>query len=115
MELITMIYLKFKIFLAGVLTWSVFHYFEVQVWNTKFNAWKFITSVIIFWILTEFSHLLIQWNFIEADVENEARIVVLSIMIASLLYLFIPFVLEKENRDRFITSLLEKFWFYKKK
>ena len=66
----------------------------------------------MFGFLTEFSHLLIKGDFIDTDTWNESRVIVLSIMIASFLYLFLPFVLRKENRGKFIESLLARFWFY---
>jgi len=112
-ETLIFIYLKSKLFIAWVLTWTVFHYFEIQVWNAKFNFWQFILSIVIFWMLTEFSHMLIEWKFIDiVDHTNETRVIVLSIIVASL---FIPFVLKKENRWKFIISLLERFWFTKTK
>lgn len=112
-EIIGIVYIKSKIFLSWVLTGAVFHYFEIQTGRFKFNFWKCCMSLIIFWILTEFAHLMIQWNFIDTDIENEARVLVVSIMLASFLYLFIPFVLQKENRNKFIEWVLNKFWFIK--
>ena len=112
--MITYVTTHLKMFVAWFITWWVLNYFEIQVWNWKFNIWKFIISSIIFGLLTEFSSLLIKWNFISTDIENESRKLVLSITMATFLYLFIPFVLQKENRSKFILSVLEKFWFYKK-
>ena len=112
--IITYITTHFKLFLSWFITWWVLHYFEIQVWNTKFNIWTFLISCIIFWLLTEFSHLLIKGQFIGADLNNESRVIVLSIILAAVLYLFIPFVLKPENRQKFIEEALWKFWFYKK-
>lgn len=106
--------IKIKFFLYWFTTWLLINIFEIQAWNIKWNFWKFLASWLMFWFLTEFSFLLIEWNFIwEQDLENEARVIVLSILIASTLYLFIPFVLRKENREKFIETTLEKFWYIK--
>lgn len=112
--ILTYITTHLKTFLSWLITWAVLQYFELQVGNAKFNIWKFIISSIIFWLLTQFSSLLIEWDIIATDKENESRVIVLSITLATFLYLFIPFVLQKENRNKFIIATLEKFWFYKK-
>ena len=46
---------------------------------------------------------------------NEDKILVLSIGIASFLYLFIPFVLHKEIRNEFMVFALGRFGFERKK
>ena len=105
---------KYNIFIYGVVTGALFQYFEIQAGNVKFNIGKFIFSSCAFWVLTEFSHLVIEGGFIAPWEDNESRIIVLSIVIASFLYLFIPFILKPENRGQFIESVLNRFWFEKK-
>lgn len=105
---------KIKMFIYWFITWAVMHIFEIRVGNSVFNIWQFIISCVIFGLLTQFSSMLIAWEFITTDVNNEDRVIVLSIMIASFLYLFIPFVMKEENRGKFLIAILEKFWFYKK-
>lgn len=113
-QIIIILYTKYKIFIYWFFTGAVLQYFEMQAGNVKFNLWKFIVSCCIFWILTEFAHLLILWDFVNTTLDNESRVIVLSIMIASFFYLFIPFVLKPENRGQFIESILKRFWFEKK-
>lgn len=109
---IEVILLKFKVFFYWMLTWAVLHYFEYKIWNMKFNLWKFITSSFIFWLLAEFSNLLIDWNFVTIKWNESAKLVII-IILTSALYLFLPFILQKDNRNNFIISVLEKFWFNK--
>lgn len=107
---------KVKYFFYWFIAWGVLNYFEVQAGNIKWNFWKFLLSCFIFWFLTEFSFLLIEGQFIwEQDLENESRITVLSLIIASTIYLFLPFILRKENREKFIVTTLERFWYVKNK
>ena len=113
--MIVMILTKFKIFIYGAIAWAVLQYFEYQSGHIKFNLGRFLISSCIFWILTEFSHLMIDWDLVMESVDNESRLIVISIMLAAFLYLFIPFVLRPENRGRFVEWVLAKFWFYKNK
>lgn len=113
-KLIMALLVKNKFFIYWFITWLVINSFEIQAGNIKWNLGKFLTSWVIFWFLTEFSFLLIEGEFIGSeDLSNEARTIVMSILIASTLYLFIPFVLRKENREKFIKTTLERFWYVK--
>lgn len=113
-QLIITTVVKFKVFWIWLLTGGVFQYFEFNVKGGRFNLGRFIIGCVIFGILTQFSYLLIQGGFVETDLANESRVLAISILLASFLYLFLPFILKEENRDRFIESTLEKFWFTKK-
>ncbi len=114
MEEILHIITKFKFFFYWFIAWWVINGLEVQSWNVKWDGGKFFLSCLILWFLTQFSFLLIEGEFIWAqDLENESRIVVLSIFIATTQYLFIPFILRKENREKFITTTLERFGYIK--
>lgn len=112
-QIITFLITKYNVFIYGFITGAVFQYFEIQAGNVKFNIVKFIGSCLVFGFLTEFAHLVILWDFVNTTLENESRLTVLSIMIASSLYLFIPFILMKENRGHFIEWALWIFWYKK--
>ena len=113
-KLIIILISKYKFFLIGLITGWMLNLFEIQAWNIKWHWGKFLLSCLIFGFLTEFSFLLIEWNFIwEETIDNESRVIVLSILVATTLYLFIPFILKRENRGRFIEATLAKFWFIK--
>lgn len=105
---------KMKYFFYWFLAGGIVYMFEIQAGNIKWNLGKFLISSITFWFLTEFSFLLIEGNFIGVeDLENESRVIVMSILIATTLYLFLPFILRKENREKFITTTLERFGYIK--
>lgn len=112
--LIKIFFMKTKIFWYGAIVWWILQYFEFEVWNKVFNLWKFMIACIIFWLLTQFSFLLIEWDLVWITERNESKDIVLSVLIASFAYLVIPFVLQPENRGRFIESILNKFWLVKK-
>lgn len=113
-KLIITLLIKNKFFLYWFIAGGVLNAFEIQAGNAKWNFWKFIISCIIFGFLTEFSYLLIEGQFIgEETNNNESRAIVLSLIIASTIYLFLPFVLRKENREKFISTTLERFWYIK--
>lgn len=114
MEEILHLITKFKFFFYWFIAWGVINALEVQAGNIKWDVWKFFGSSLILGFLTQFSFLLIEGEFIwTQDLNNESRIVVLSIFIATTLYLFIPFILRKENREKFITTTLERFGYIK--
>lgn len=108
MEIITIMMIKMKVFIYWIFTGAVLHYFEWQIWNVKFNLWKFILSCFIFWVLAQFSNLLLQGWFVKGWA-NESSDTVIIIMLTTSLYLFIPFILKPENRDKFGLYILKRF------
>jgi len=113
-KLIIALIVKNKFFLYWFISGGILNVFEIQAGNIKWNFWKFIISCIVFWFLTEFSYLLIEGQFIGGEaIENESRTIVLSLIIASTIYLFLPFILRAENREKFISTTLERFWYIK--
>lgn len=114
-EIILLLYFKFKLFFAWFITGAIYHYFEIKVGRNKFNLMKFILACSTFWLLVEGGHLAIEGGLIWNHWVNESADIILSIWIASFAFLFIPFVMVDENRNRFIEGIFNKFWFYKDK
>lgn len=104
-----------KVFFWGFVAGVVIQYFEVDIWNKRFNPGRFLLSSCMMWILTQLSFFIIQGEIIDIEKRNSEKDIIISITLAAFLYLFIPFVLEKENRKRFIEDVLGRFWFFKKK
>lgn len=98
--------------LAWFISWSVFYMTEIKIAGWRFKIGKFFISWTIFSCLTLFSNMIIMWWYL--DIANNAnKSIVLSIAIASFLYIFIPFALKDENRDDFIRWVLSRFWYEK--
>ena len=114
MEIMTLILSHMKYYFSWMIAWAVLHFFELEVGKMKFNGLKFAFSILIFWFLTQFSKMFIFGYEIVESI-NEDKILVLSIGMASFLYLFIPFVMQKENRSEFILSIMSRFGFERKK
>ena len=112
--LIKLFFIKTKMFWYGFAAGGLFHWFELDIGKQKFNVWKFLVSSTAFWLLTQFSYLAIQGEVIVIEGRNDSKDIVLSVLLASFLFLFIPFVMKPENRGRFIESVLAKFGFIKK-
>ena len=102
-----------KYYFSGMIAWAVLHFFELEVGKVKFNGLKFAFSIMIFGLLTQFSKMFI-FGYAIIETLNEDKILVLSIGMASFLYLFIPFVMQKENRSEFIISIMSRFGFERK-
>ena len=111
--LLKIFFIKTKMFWYWFIAGGVLHWFELDIWNKKFNVWKFLVSSTVFWLLTEFSYLMIQWEIINLEGRNDMKDIVVSVVLASFLFLFIPFVMKPENRGRFIESVLARFGFVK--
>lgn len=94
--------------LAWFITGSVFYMSEIKVAWWKFKIGKFFISGTIFSSLAVFSNMIIMWWYFELA-DNANKSIVLSLALASFLYIFIPFALKDENRDDFIRWVLSRF------
>jgi len=103
-----------KVFIWGFGAGAVIQYFEIDVGNKSFNPGKFIVSSCVMGILTQISFFVINGEIINIENRNDEKDIVLSITLATFLYLFIPFVLRPENRGRFVENVLARFGFFKK-
>lgn len=95
--------MKLKEFIASniywILTWITIQYFEVQLWNIKFNFWKSVLAILVIAILSKIANLFTDH-------------VGMALIIAFIFYIVIPFVLKKENRMKFASDALNRFWLH---
>lgn len=108
-KLILILLAKYKIFIYWFITGTLIQWFEIKAGNLKFNLGNFIISSVIFGLLCEVSAIFIQGFFAEAN--SDEHFISLSVSLAFVLYLIIPFIFKKENRGAFIESILNRFWF----
>lgn len=94
--------------LAWFISWSIFYMTEIKIAGWRFKIGKFFISGTIFSCLSLFSNMIIMWWYL--DIANNAnKSIVISIALASFLYIFIPFALKDGNRDDFIRWVLWRF------
>lgn len=112
MEALCALFHKISSYLVIALAWfitgSVFYMSEIKVAWWKFKIGKFFISGTIFSSLAVFSNMIIMWWYFELA-DNANKSIVLSLALASFLYIFIPFALKDENRDDFIRWVLLRF------
>ncbi len=94
------------------IAWLILYMTEIHFAWGRFKLGKFFIRGAIFSGLSVFANfILLGWY--AADAANPYRSIVLSVAIASCLYIFIPFALKEENRENFFYWLLNRFWFEK--